>query len=114
MLYPNLDYKNNNFHKDHLHPDDRYDELSDELKEKYPYWMYNSIVNLQMLDANENESKGKIPLKNWVENELKKTNNRKQFFFFYLIPDIDLEQSNFDEFYQKRKEILSKKLKDIL
>ena len=25
-----------------------------------------------------------------------------------------LEQSNFDEFYQKRKEILSKKLKDIL
>ena len=34
MLYPNLDYKNNNFHKDHLHPDDRYDELSDELKEK--------------------------------------------------------------------------------
>lgn len=114
MLYPNLDYKNNNFHKDHLHPDDRYDELSDELKEKYPYWMYNSIVNLQMLDANENESKGKIPLKNWVENELKKTNNRKQFFDSHLIPDIDLEQSNFDEFYQKRKEILSKKLKDIL
>ena len=114
MLYPNLDYKNNNFHKDHLHPDDRYDELSDELKEKYPYWMYNSIVNLQMLDANENESKGKIPLKNWVENELKKTNNRKQFFDSHLIPDIDLKQSNFDEFYQKRKEILSKKLKDIL
>ena len=89
-------------------------ELVTELKEKYPYWMYNSIVNLQMLDANENESKGKIPLKNWVENELKKTNNRKQFFDSHLIPDIDLEQSNFDEFYQKRKEILSKKLKDIL
>lgn len=114
MLYPNLDYKNNNFHKDHLHPDDRYNELPEELKEKYPYWMYNSIVNLQMLDANENESKGKKPLKVWVESELKKTNNRKQFFESHLIPDIDLNLSNFDEFYQKRKEMLSKKLMEIL
>ena len=114
MLYPNLDYKNNNFHKDHLHPDDRYEELSENLKTKYSYEMYNSIVNLQMLDANENESKGKIPLKDWVENELKKSGNRKQFFDSHLIPDVDLEQSNFDEFYQKRKALLSDKLKKIL
>ena len=114
MLYPNLDYKNNNFHKDHLHPDDRYEELSEELKAKYPYEMYNSIVNLQMLDANENESKGKILLKDWVENELTKSGNRKQFFDSHLIPDVDLEQSNFDEFYQKRKALLSEKLKQIL
>ena len=114
MLYPNLDYKNNNFHKDHLHPDDRYEELSEDLKTKYSYEMYNSIVNLQMLDANENESKGKIPLKDWVEKELKKSGNRKQFFDSHLIPDVDLEQSNFDEFYQKRKALLSDKLKKIL
>ena len=114
MLYPNLDYKNNNFHKDHLHPDDSYDEMSIKLQEKYPYWMYNSIVNLQMLDANENESKGKIPLKKWVNKELKKTNNIKQFFDAHIIPDIDLSLSNFDEFYQKRKEMLSKKLKALL
>ncbi|MCI5523958.1 MAG: DUF262 domain-containing protein [Spirochaetia bacterium] len=114
MLYPNLDYKNNNFHKDHLHPDDSYDELSEELKNKYSYEMYNSIVNLQMLDANENESKGKMPLVNWVEKELNKGANRKQFFDAHLIPDVNLEQSNFDEFYQKRKEILSKKLKVLL
>ena len=114
MLYPNLDYKNNNFHKDHLHPDDCYDELSDELKEKYPYFMYNSIVNLQMLDANENESKGKTPLKIWVDKELKKTNNRKQFFDAHIIPDIDLAKENFDEFYCKRKEILAQKLKNLL
>lgn len=114
MLYPNLDYKNNNFHKDHLHPDDRYGELSKKLQEKYPYQMYNSIVNLQMLDANENESKGKMQLKDWVEKELVKTNNRQQFFAAHLIPDIDLSHSNFDEFYQKRKEMLSSKLKELL
>jgi uncharacterized protein with ParB-like and HNH nuclease domain len=114
MLYPNLDYKNNNFHKDHLHPDDRYEELSKKLQEKYPYWMYNSIVNLQMLDANENESKGKMQLIDWVNKELKNNKNRKQFFDSHLIPDIDLSHKNFDEFYMKRKEMLSKKLKKLL
>lgn|SRR5574344_41508 len=114
MLYPNLDYRNNNFHKDHLHPDDRYSELPKKLQEKYPYSMYNSIVNLQMLDANENESKGKKPLKDWVKEELKKTNNRVQFFESHLIPDVDLDKSNFDEFYIKRKELLSLKLKILL
>ena len=114
MLYPNLDYKNNNFHKDHLHPDDCYAELSTKLQEKYPYFMYNSIVNLQMLDANENESKGKMQLDKWVEKELRQTSNRKQFFDAHLIPDIDLTQKNFDEFYIKHKKILSNKLKSIL
>ncbi len=114
MLYPNLDYKNNNFHKDHLHPDDRYSELSEDLKKKYSYEMYNSIVNLQMLDANENESKGKTQLKDWVSKELKKNINHKQFFEAHLIPDVNLEHSNFDEFYTKRKELLSQKLKNIL
>jgi len=32
LLYPNLDYKNNNFHKDHLHPVALYSKLSEEDK----------------------------------------------------------------------------------
>lgn len=114
MLYPNLDYKNNNFHKDHLHPADSYEELSDDLQEKYPFWMYNSIVNLQMLDANENESKGKIPLKDWVDTQIKICGNKQQFMDAHLIPDIDLAQNNFDEFYNKRRELLLNKLKGLL
>jgi uncharacterized protein with ParB-like and HNH nuclease domain len=114
ILYPNLDYINNNFHKDHMHPANRYEDFSDALKEKYPFWMYNSIVNLQMLDANENESKGEKPLDKWVNEELNKTNNRKQFFEAHILPDIDLNQNNFDEFYILRKKLLSNKLKQIL
>lgn len=114
LIYPNMDYKNNNFHKDHLHPYDRYEELPQEIQEKYSFSMYNSIVNLQMLDANENESKGKMLLDQWVNNELTKTENRKQFFDSHIIPDIDLSLDNFDEFYVKRKELLVKKLKEIL
>lgn len=114
MLYPHLDYKNNNFHKDHLHPAASYDMLSDELKNKYPWLMYNSVVNLQMLDANENESKGNMPLKDWVDKELQNTNNQKQFYDAHIIPNVDLSLENFDEFYRERKKMLAKRLKDFL
>lgn len=114
ILYPNLDYRNNNFHKDHLHPAARYKELSEEIKSKYSFADYNSIVNLQLLDANENESKGEKPLKDWVDKELKKTNSRNQFFESHLIPDVDLNLSNFEEYFETRKALLSEKLKSLL
>ena len=71
MLYPNLDYKNNNFHQDHLHPASKYDSLSQDDKDKYGWNIYNSILNLQMLGANENESKNNSDLKDWVNREVK-------------------------------------------
>ena len=66
LLYPNLDYKNNNFHKDHLHPADSYVNLSPVLKEKYGWKTYNSILNLQLLDANENMAKNDQSLNSWI------------------------------------------------
>lgn len=114
LLYPNMDYVNNNFHKDHIHAEALYKNLPDEIKKKYSFDYYNSIVNLQMLDANENESKGKKSLNQWVTEELKSIPNRKQFFDAHIIPDIDLSLENFDQFYQERKKLLSDKLKSIL
>lgn len=114
VLYPNLDYKNGNFHKDHLHPAASYDLLPDEIKEKYSWYDYNSIVNLQMLDANENESKNAKALNVWVDEQIEKTENRAQFFDSHLIPNINLSLENFDEFYTKRKELLSEKLKQLI
>lgn len=115
LLYPNLDYKNNNFHKDHLHADKLYINLSDELKQKYPFKSYNSIVNLQMLDKNENESKSKKPLKQWVEEECEENGyDPKKFLKDHSIPDVNLELENFDEFYTKRKELLKKELRKLL
>lgn len=58
--------------------------------------------------------KEKKTLKECVESELPKINNRKQFFEPHLISDIDFKLSNFDEFYQTRKVMLSKKLREIL
>ena len=113
LLYPNMDYQNNNFHKDHLHPDTRYDELPDAVKQKYPFKVYNSIRNLQMLDANENESKGKKLLSDWVdENTTEAT--KATFLANHLIPDVDLSMANFDEYITTRSTLLKTKLKSIL
>ena len=113
LLYPNLDYQNNNFHKDHLHPDTRYDELPEAVKQKHPFKVYNSIRNLQMLDANENESKGKKLLADWVD-ENTTTATRATFLTNHLIPDVDLSMANFDEYITKRSDLLKTKLKAIL
>lgn len=114
LLYPDLDYKNNNFHKDHLHAENLYNDLSDSLKSKYPFKeYYNSILNLQMLDANENKSKSKKPLKQWVDEQTTKE-TREYFLKAHIIPNVDLSLSNFEEFITKRKKMLKDKLISIL
>lgn len=71
LLYPDMDYKNNNFHQDHLHPALFYDNITDKEKSDYGWKVYNSILNLQMLDANENMSKNAKSLEGWIELETK-------------------------------------------
>ncbi|MBO4589111.1 MAG: DUF262 domain-containing protein [Bacteroidales bacterium] len=114
MLYPNLDYRNNNFHQDHLHPAASFDNLKQEDKDKYGWNTYNSILNLQMLDANENESKNAMPLADWVQSRT--TNeNRMEFLERHLIPnDVDLDLGDFSQFIEKRKVLLIKKLKQLI
>lgn len=114
LLYPDMDYKNNNFHQDHLHPASNYDSITEDNKTQYGWKVYNSILNLQMLDANENMSKNAMNLKDWVEKE---TNNSdlKRFMESHMIPqNISLELSNFSEYLSDRKVLLVNKLKTIL
>lgn len=113
ILYPNLDYKNNDFHKDHIHPAASYENLSDELKEQFGWWTYNSIYNLQMLDANENMSKNDKSLKEWIVEQTASIDKDK-FLENHLIPIVDFELDNFEEYLEKRKELLISKLKTIL
>jgi uncharacterized protein with ParB-like and HNH nuclease domain len=112
LLYPNLDYTNNNFHKDHMHPENKYNNLSEENKNKYGWKTYNSIINLQMLGANENMSKQAMDLLQWVEE---KTNNINKSVFLdeHLIPDVSLTLEDFHIFVDARKELLIKKIKEL-
>jgi uncharacterized protein with ParB-like and HNH nuclease domain len=114
LLYPNLDYVNNNFHKDHLHPEIKYKTLLKKVKTEYLWERYNSILNLQMLDANENMSKQNIELSAWVKGR-KNRSSLIQFLDNHLIPQkVSLELSDFEEFIEKRRILLKRKLKEIL
>ena len=66
LLAPNLDYKNGNFHADHLHPAAAFERRSrltaaGVQATDIPFYQdeknWNSILNLAHLDANENMSK---------------------------------------------------------
>ena len=111
LLYPDLDYKNNNFNQDHMHPEASYNDLTEKDKADLGWRVYNSILNLQMLDANENKSKNAMSLKGWVEAETKKT-DLKRFLDNHIIPDNEsLELSNFSNYIAARKKLLIDKLK---
>ena len=119
LLFPQMDYKNNDFHKDHLHPQAAFTDLdtlslTQQDREYYtPYW-FNSIINLQMLDANDNMRKQSKPLTEWIDIKSKEDLNgsvaeaRNQA----LIPnDASLLFKDFAQFAQKRKVLLAEKLK---
>ena len=109
ILYPTLDYKNNNFHLDHLHPAAAFSDNDD-----HEWYVHNSIVNLQMLDANENESKNAMPLEDWVSKETQNGLSRTTFLETHLIPDVDLSYEKFNDFVAERRKLLVNKLYDIL
>lgn len=119
MLFINLDMKNI-FHKDHLHPVSSYKDYEKMMKsqnrDSLDFIIYDSLPNLQLLDANENMSKNNRSLKEWIEIECKNKDDafRESFLNSKFIPNIDLSLENFNNFYVERKYLLINKLKEIL
>ena len=120
LLYPNLKYSQKGFHQDHMHPYSGFEEskikglmlpdgtvIGDDTKEEWRR-RRNTLANLQLLEGRENESKKATPLVDW----LKVTGNRENTK--YLPEDVSCELANFEEFMEKRQELMSKKLKKIL
>jgi len=119
LLYPNLDFQNGNFHKDHLHPATLFtdeslaslDVTSDRLGFFRDRYNWNSILNLQLLDSNENKSKNDGDLQPWVEKEAEKLNiSAAEFCSKRLIP-ASLDLKDFESFIKERKVLLSEELK---
>ena len=123
LLYPQLDYRNNDFHKDHLHPISAFKPKAiealglddEEAKARFLSWEWcNSIINLQMLDSNENKSKQDKSLADWVTYETQRK-ERVAFLDRQLIPsDMSLAFRDFSVFAGRRKEILAQKLLHLL
>jgi hypothetical protein len=122
LLFPNMDYINNDFHKDHLHPISSFNEanankmgLSGKEREVFlsREW-HDSIINLQMLDSNENMAKQDKELKAWINSEVDQ-GKRANLMKNCIIPEyVSLELKDFPVFAEARKEQLAIHLKKLL
>ena len=122
LLYPHLDYRNNDFHKDHLHPISCFNakqvakmELTEEVRARFLSGQWNnSIINLQMLDSNENMSKQDKNLAEWIDLT-SRTKDRALLLDRCLIPaDAPLAFEDFFDFAEKRRNLLKQRLLEIL
>jgi hypothetical protein len=124
LLAPELDYKNGNFHRDHLHPASKFKARAlaaagipeGDLSFYRDNRNWNSILNLRHLDANENKSKQDSDLASWVSKETERQEvSLAKFCTDHQLPSAEfLAFANFTSFIEKRKEILRAKLREIL
>lgn len=111
LLYDGSDYRDIK-HKDHLHPEIMFSKnnikkLNLSVKDTEFYLdknNWNSILNLQLLYGNDNESKKEKPLKDWItQNSI---DCKKQ-----LIPSEYTDIKDFREFISERRKLIAEKLK---
>ena len=118
LYFVSAEYINKNFkyEQDHLHPAARFDVSKpvSVTMEKWHRWRAdrNKLPNLHLLEGRSNGSKNDMPLIEYYNdmNDDQKSLFRKQS----LIPDdVSLEIDHFGEFYEKRKELLVFKIKEL-
>jgi hypothetical protein len=125
LLAPNLDYKNGDFHIDHLHPQKAFGNkalratnvASGDLEFYADPKHWNSILNLRHLDANENQSKQGSTLSDWASNEAKRHKvSLAKFCTDRQLPDdpSSLEFARFRDFITARRRILGERLRKLL
>lgn len=125
LLSPNLDYRNGNFHKDHLHPASAFRKrqllaagVADGNLAFYQNPSnWNSILNLSHLDGNENKAKQDKSLLDWASAEAKQQKvTMTKFCNDHLLPSDPslLEFSRFPDFIAERRKILGQSLRGLL
>ncbi len=113
LIYSHLNF-NQEFHKDHIHPISYFENLNqgDMTDEDYAFYTdlnnYNSVLNLQLLNSSLNESKLDTPLVQWVKDRKIDLDNQ-------LIPkDVSLDVKDFKSFIVTRKNLLKRRLFEIV
>lgn len=125
LLYPNLRYNEIHFHQDHIHPDSRFSNAklnaAEIAEDKWWAWQQikDTMPNLQLMEGRQNESKNAKPFIEWLNGEdgsgKKNVPDMAKFCLDNYIPEkTDLNISNFDDFYQKRKSLLVDEIHSIL
>lgn len=107
ILYPDRDWKDNNYHEDHIFPkslftpaklkDKGYNEKKIKEYQKY----YNTICNLQLLTDSENLNKNATDFDSWIAT---RDANFKERHNIPILESYDFD--NFIDFITQRKQIL--------
>lgn len=119
LYFLSLNWRNKSFHyeQDHLHPHERF-EASKPVSVSMDEWKLwranrNRLPNLQLLEGRSNGSKNDMRLIDYYND----MNDEQKHIFCQqaIIPDsVSLEIEHFGEFYDRRKEMLVTKLRDLL
>ncbi|VEJ22901.1 ancestral polypeptide [Helicobacter pylori] len=70
ILYPNLNYKTNTFHIDHIYPKSKFNEKNKKLNQDFYGWR-DYLFNLQLLEGAENIAKKDKDPEVWLKEECK-------------------------------------------
>jgi uncharacterized protein with ParB-like and HNH nuclease domain len=107
LLYPDRDWKDTRYNEDHIFPKTEFERkkliargYDDDTIAKYQA-VYNSILNLELLNESENKSKNASPFDKWIVARDTNFKNR------HHIPEMeDYSFDNFLVFIEKRKKLL--------
>jgi len=119
LLYPTLDFSNI-FHQDHIYPKSKFTRAKLVKRgipeEKIAFFLdnVNSLANLQLLEGTPNQEKSAWDLNAWLGKSYSNDEDRKEYLRKHYIPDVDLDISNFEEFINERKRLISNKLEVLL
>jgi uncharacterized protein with ParB-like and HNH nuclease domain len=120
ILYPlNHDYV---FHQDHIHPKSFFNHKSLEKlgitsKEERDDLIgnYNSLPNLQLIEAIANQQKSAKSLVDWLNATFPTDEKKNSYKLLHFFPENEsLELPNFINFFNERKELLKAQLMTIL
>ncbi|MEE1247708.1 MAG: DUF262 domain-containing protein [Lachnospiraceae bacterium] len=119
LYYLSLDWIKSTlkYEQDHLHPEERFFKTKPANidNQTWSRWKNNRnrLPNLQFLEGRSNGSKNDMPLLDFY-NEM---NEEQQSLFIkqaFIPENVSMEFEYFEDFYEERKKILTKKLKELL
>jgi len=125
LLYPNLKFNEVHFHQDHIHPDSRFTNAKLKAlgiaQDKWEGWQQikDTVPNLQLMEGQQNSSKNATPFKDWINGTngsgKKNAADKDKFCSDNFIPlNINLDFTEFDEFYTERKKLITEELFKVL
>ena len=119
LLYPSLDFSNK-FHEDHMYPKSKFRKsylrkkgVPEDLLDTY-IDSVNDISNLQLLAAQLNEEKLNTDFDEWFNKQQFSEVDKIQYRTIHYLPEMDYTYANYLVFQKKRKQMLRKKLTEIL